>query len=420
MTRLKPYEIHTINGLKVAFYPIKGFPAIKANLYVHGGSSYEKGPKWGAFHFVEHLCFEGTKIFPNRSEVELYKEEYGLNSNATTGLSYIKFWTYGPSQSLQQALTLINELAFNARLPESSYQKQVSIITQELKGHWDNLNFRFGYENLKQLFGEKHIYTQDPGGQAEYLSTLTRDDLLKIHNKFFKNENSILTITGDFEIESAKEFIKKIFLATDGKHHPFPKFPIKPGKKTNLHIEDVQQNRINLMWTGKGSNDNSFVDNLALQIGAYILGGSSRSFLNKQLRESLHLVYTNGFSRSLFPHAGSLIAWAATTPDNTQTAVEEMRKIVYDFLKQPIEEKLFQRSVNFIKSSTSLSYDSIHSISDSITNYLFREDKIRLPEEIIEDLDSITEAKVREVLGHYIKPENEYLAIMTKDKNLKI
>lgn len=53
----KPYILDKINGLRVILYPIKGLPAVKANLVIRAGSSYEEGKDWGAFHFIEHLSF---------------------------------------------------------------------------------------------------------------------------------------------------------------------------------------------------------------------------------------------------------------------------------------------------------------------------------------------------------------------------
>ena len=45
----KPYVLDKINGLRVILYPIKGLPAVKANLVVRAGSSYEGGESWGRF-----------------------------------------------------------------------------------------------------------------------------------------------------------------------------------------------------------------------------------------------------------------------------------------------------------------------------------------------------------------------------------
>lgn len=409
----KPYTITTINGLKTVFYQTKGFPAVKANLLVRAGSSYEVGGNWGAFHFIEHLCFQQTKLFKDWLEVELYKEEYGLNNNASTGRERVSYWTYGPKSSLKEALTLLSELAFNTTLPEASFAKEISIITQEHQDKWDSPYNRFYKATSKQIFGSNHRYVRDGLGQPEFLKTLTHQQLTKLHQEYFTNANSILSITGDFDLDKAKEIISQLFVNQGEKVHKTPISAIKPEQKKMTHEEDVQQERPVLMWHTPGFNDLSQKQRYCLWIASYMLGGGSRSLLQKRLREELHLVYRGGSGKDLSPHAGFFELWSSNSPEQTQNAIKEMQQIVYKFIEDPIEEKLYKRSINFLKSNISLSFDSIHSISDSITGSLFWEDIIRLPDEDIKTLLDITEAEVRQTLGQYVKRENEYLSIMT-------
>ena len=230
----------------------------------------------------------------------------------------------------------------------------------------------------------------------------------------------MLSLVGEFEPQKVKVLIEKLFVTSGGLLQPTPNFPTQPQEKLNIHAEEVEQDKISLLWPRPGFLDIPFIDRQKFRLGSYILGGSSRSLLNTRLREQLHLVYATGFSPSTRPHAGVFEAWAATTPESTQRAVDELRQTIYKFLEKPIDNQLFQRSLNFIKSNISLSFDSLHSVSGSITYDLYWEDRIYLPEEEIELIDQITESQVRDILKTYLTPKNEYLAIMTKNKNLKV
>ena len=60
-------------------------------------------------------------------------------------------------------------------------------------------------------------------------------------------------------------------------------------------------------------------------------------------------------------------------------------------MEKPIEEKMYKRSLNYLKSNISLSFDSIGRISESITYNYFWEKKVYLPDDDIKLLLTISE-----------------------------
>lgn len=410
----RPYEIVEINGLRTVLYPIVGFPAVKANLMVRAGSSFEAGPHWGAFHLIEHLCFEQTRKFKNWLDLESFKEEFGLKNNASTSNDLVEYWTYGPSESLEQALVLLSEMAFFTTLPKEGLPKQNSIIAQEYRGKWDQPNVRFARAIREQMFGKDHVYIRDGMGEPAFIQGLSQTELLELHQRYFTNENSVLIVVGDFEAKKAKKLIKELFTRNGGTKFDFVKQPIKPTVRKIIHHEDVQQNKLSLFWPFPGLKEVSFKERMFFRIGSYILGGSARSLLNRRLREELHLVYGCGFGRSNWPHGGFFEAWASMAPEKTDEVIKQIREVVYDFVKQPIDEAVFHRSLNFVKSNISLAFDSIQSVSGTISGDFYDDEVVRLPDEVIKVIEKATEKEVRELMAKYIKSENEYSAVMMK------
>lgn len=412
----KPYILDKINGLRVILYPIKGLPAVKANLVIRAGSSYEEGKDWGAFHFIEHLTFHQTKRFKNKLELELFKEEYGLNNNAGTGREDISYYTYGPSSSFKQALELLYELVFEPVIPEEVMEREIEVIRQEYNDKWDSPHNRFQRAFEEQHFGKSHRYTRDGMGQPEYIASLSRDDLRELHGKYFVNENCVLSLTGDFGVEEAKKMVRDIFVGNQGGLLRPRRGEIKSGEREFIYRDDVQQDTAVLSWLVPGFMELPLRERFAMWIAGYIVGGSTRSKLFRRLREELGLVYRCGASRKLNPYAGYFEVWSSNSPQSTSRVFEEMRKETYGFVGKPIEEKMYRRSLNYLKSNISLSFDSIGRISESITYNYFWEKKVYLPDDDIKLLLTISEKEVREVLGRYVRPENEYVSLMTSRK----
>ena len=65
-------------------------PAQRAEFYLatNVGAFQEEDDQDGLAHFLEHMCFNGTKNFPDKKLLEYLQSigaEFGLNINASTG-----------------------------------------------------------------------------------------------------------------------------------------------------------------------------------------------------------------------------------------------------------------------------------------------------------------------------------------------
>jgi len=68
----------SINKSKIALYKLNGVRSVMLNVMIRAGSYYEKGENWGAFHFLEHLVFNGTEKLPTLQDIENFKYEHGI------------------------------------------------------------------------------------------------------------------------------------------------------------------------------------------------------------------------------------------------------------------------------------------------------------------------------------------------------
>lgn len=407
------YKLTTINGIKTILYPMKSVGAIKIELQIRSGSSHETDKNWGALHFLEHLTHQGTKKFTNKAEIEDFKEKYGLRTNAYTNTNRIGYWAKGPSSSLKQAIIWLNELAFNPTFPKESLEKEISVIINETKDYWDNIGNRFWNKYIRQIYGKNHPYTRNALGKPEHIKTLTINDLVKLHKKYFTAPNCYFSVTGNFKINQAEKIIKKNLKPISNKKVKFPKIPLPvAGKKKLIHHEDIKQEEILLIWPLPGFKQTKLKDRLKIGIANYILGVGPNSILNKVIREKHGLSYWVSSNRYYYDLGGHLQIATSIEPQNRKKYLKILRETIYQFINNPIDKKRFEQASKFMDHQTSLSFDSVDNINDNLINDLFAYGRPIFPEEYAKTGKKLTPQSVIKFIKKYITPDKELLSIM--------
>ena len=149
----------------------------------------------------------------------------------------------------------------------------------------------------------------------------------------------------------------------------------------------------------------------------YILGGGNiNSILYRQIRQKYGLAYKIYSRSGFFDQAGYLGIWTNIKPENHHRVLKLIRECVYDFINQPINKKRFKEASNFINSQDYMNYDSVDKITNLLVNQTINEQKIYLPQDYAEIIQKIIPESISSLLQKYIKPENEFTAVM-RDKN---
>lgn len=407
------FKIEDINGILTVLYPLKETPVVDVRLVFRAGSYYEEGRCWGASHLMEHLTFQKTEFFANSLEMELFKEENGLSSNAFTSGERLSFVVSGPATSLKQMMFLVNQQAFAPVFEESNFAREVAVINQEYRDKWDHPNNRFGLAMDKQMFGEGHIYTRDGLGQVEYIEKLTGEDMRRWQRRMVVAENAVMAVTGRFELETVRKIIMAQLKPLRGERQEVKLGKIKVGNRELIYGDDVQQDRVTIYWPTPGMDDLSMKEKYKLVIARYLIGGSGRSVLYQELRQKRGLAYRVGAYRDAWPHAGRFGVWSSNHPEKTGEIKKLMGELVYEFIERPIDKEAYRRALGFLKSDISLRFDTVYAVSDNLLSDMFRYGKIYTPEEDIKVVEKIKEGEVREFLRTYLSPQNQFGAVMT-------
>lgn len=262
------------NGLTVLFEK-RDVPVTTVMLACRYGSAYETKDEKGMAHFIEHLCFKGTKKRTTR-EIASEVERVGGDLNAFTHEEVTAYHVKLPSNHLNIAMNVIFDVFFNPIFPEEEVQKEAGVICEEIKMYQDNPR-AYTIENIKSNlyedpFGESIAGTQDN------VRGMTREMLLKRHDEVYVSKNSILTIVGNNDFDEILDIIESMDIREGVVDLEIPE--IKPKiEKTTESRKDIQQTNLALGFHFP-KNDEQM--KYAAEVFSEILGGgmSSNLFTN--------------------------------------------------------------------------------------------------------------------------------------------
>src|SRR3990167_3512679 len=97
-------RIILVNGLRLILVLQPGNLATTVAVLVEAGSKYETKDINGLSHFLEHICFKGTKARPRAIDIASELDGLGAQYNAFTSQEYTGYYTKVRNEKIDKAL----------------------------------------------------------------------------------------------------------------------------------------------------------------------------------------------------------------------------------------------------------------------------------------------------------------------------
>lgn len=209
-----PFEKYTLsNGLVVILHEDRTLPLVTVNLSVRVGSRHEEPRRTGFAHLFEHLMFMGTKRVPTKMFDGWMETEGGWN-NAFTSEDRTGYYDVGPAHILPLLLWMeadrFGSLSADMTLEKLNAQREV--VRNERRQTVENEPYGKVELRLPDLmYPEGHPYHHPVIGSHEDLQAATVDDVKNFFGRWYVPNNISLVVAGDFDSNSIKPAIEKMF-----------------------------------------------------------------------------------------------------------------------------------------------------------------------------------------------------------------
>ena len=249
------------NGLFVTLSEDHTAPLAAVNLWYHVGSANEREGRTGFAHLFEHMLFQGSEDVGSNEHFELVQRAGGT-LNGSTWLERTNYFETIPSNQLEMALWL-EANRMGKLLPAMTQQKldtQRDVVKNERRWSMDNQPYGTWWEKLPALcFPPEHPFHHSLIGSMEDLDAASLDDVRSFFETFYRPDNAVLTITGDFDAAQVRQWVEKHF-------GPIPRGAGTPAMK------DVEMPRVFGAWKREVVPDNVMLPRLFLAFLSPVFG----------------------------------------------------------------------------------------------------------------------------------------------------
>ncbi|MBC7962744.1 MAG: insulinase family protein [Steroidobacteraceae bacterium] len=390
-------------GLPVYLLRDTELPIINMTAMVRTGSVYEPAGKSGLASMTGTVMRSGGAggLIPEKMDDELEFMASAVESGIGSDMGTVSLTTL--TKNLDRTLKIFRDVLLH---PDFSDKRIEMARRQAVEG------LRRQNDDPKEIAGRevsRAIYAGHPLGLVptfESLGSVTRQDLLDFHRRFYRLDNMILSVSGDFERDTLVKELNTIFgPATKKPAPPLPEIP-QPQQLFQPEIiygkKDVNQTVIRMGHLGL-TKDNP--DIYAVRIMDYILGGSFTSRLTMEIRTNQGLAYNVGSHFDIGRRfAGSFIAETETKAESTIKAIKLMKEIITGMTREPVSDQELAAARDYMINSFMFGFTS----PASIVSQRARLEFFGYPENYLEKYrDNIARVSKEDVLNaakKYLKP----------------
>ena len=365
-----------------------------------GSSKMTKFPN-GIAHFLEHKMFESEDVSP----FDFYAKS-GSYVNAFTSYKatcYVVTGNKKMKDNLEFLLTFVNTPYFT----DENVLKEQGIIIEEAAMNDDNPDYLI-YKTLSRNLYKELPYNTPILGDASTIKKITKDDLYKCYNTFYRPNNMFLVVGGAVDPYEVSKIVNNTLdkFSFDNKKNikrKEYKEPLKVVKSYELLDIDVKVSKLALgykMDRNRFSIKSNVLLDLYLNMIASLCFGSSSLF--KEMIREKKLVSRSGY---YFQNLGNIITFNVEVDSfNNKAYLEELHKYLksLDILEEDLERmKKVWISSEVIK--TDYADSLVDTVVDDLINYhevvtnnveLIKSMNIATMRDVLKTLDFTNEAIV--------------------------
>jgi len=235
-------------------------PAKRAEFWLctDAGAIQEELPNQdGLAHFLEHMCFNGTKNFPGKgilNYLESIGASFGGNVNASTGIEQTIYLLNNiplvNDSVVDSCILIMHDYSHFVLCEADEIDAERGVIIEEKRtrntAQWRNQEKYFDilFAGTKYADGMRMLI-----GSEENLRNFTPEDLTSFYHKWYTPNNQALIVVGDIDIDEVEAKIQKIFADIPAVENP--------AQKEEIIIPDNQEPIVGII-TDPETTSNSF------------------------------------------------------------------------------------------------------------------------------------------------------------------
>ncbi len=396
------------NGLEIVLSQRSSVPLVTLKLIVDAGYASDQFALPGTARLAMDMLDEGTKT---RDALQISEELANLGAelycSSNLDVSYVTLNTL--KEKLDPSLSLFADVILHPSFPEKDFQRlqkmQLAAIQRE-KVTPIQMALRV-FPGL--LYGKDHAYGNPLTGSGTEASVkkITRLDLVKFHQTWFKPNHAKLIVVGDITMEELAPKIEKLFKEWASGSIPAKNIqPVDQKPSSIVYLIDRPGSMQSIIFCGHIMPQKANPDEINLLTLNNALGGMFISRINMNLREDKHWTY--GATSFISDARGQrpFIVYTSVQTDKTKESMAEIKKELTDITgPRPLTEEELQKSKDNQILELAGTWETINAVNNAISaieTYGLPKDYYRT---FAQRIRNVTTQDVAKTAKKLIKPE---------------
>ena len=210
-------------------------PAGRAEFYLatNVGALQEEPDQDGLAHFLEHMCFNGTKNFPGKgilNWLESIGASFGGNVNASTGVEQTIYLLNNiplvRPTVIDTCLLIMHDYSHFVTCDPVEIDKERGVILEEKRSR-NTASWRMREQSSPYIYGDTKYATTTIIGSEENLKTFKPESLTNFYHTWYRPDMQALVVVGDFDVDEVEAKIKSTFADIPAVENPRQKEVIR-------------------------------------------------------------------------------------------------------------------------------------------------------------------------------------------------
>ncbi len=410
------------NGLKVVSVQDNSSPAVAVQVWYNVGSKNDPVGRSGFAHLFEHLMFKSTKNMQSEMIDRLTEDVGGEGSNASTSDDFTDYIDVVPSNNLEALIWAEADRMVNLNVDEANFKSERAVVQEEFRQSVLAQPYGRFYEAIQTNMFDVHPYKRTTIGSIEDLEAATNADAEKFYKTFYRPDNAMLVVVGDFDQAQFDGWVDKYFNKVQKPSGAIPRVTEteperKQEKRVVVKAPNVPLPAVAIAYLAPPAKDK---DTAALTIAEAVLAGGESSRLYQELVYKQQIAQEADFDLGTNADKGVMtftatMASGKTVEDGEKSLLAELKKIQ----DAPISTQELEKAKNSIIANKIRQLETNKGKTFALGFTWIMEGDPKLINEQVKQLQAVTVADVQRVMKKYFTDTNRVVIYYQNEENAK-
>ncbi|HEX9942769.1 MAG TPA: pitrilysin family protein [Thermoanaerobaculia bacterium] len=364
--RFPSFEQKTLaNRLRVVVIEQHEQPLVSLRMVFKAGKTYDPPAKLGLASAAAALLTKGTTTRSAQQiaeAIDVVGGQLGAYTGTESGFANASV----TSDQLDLGFELLSDIVLHPTFPQDEIDRWRRQALSNLQIERQSAAYLADNALLRTVFGD-YPYGRPADGTAESLQSLTRDDFVAFHKRYYAPSNAILAVVGDVKPADALARVERAFGQwPKGEEARLPALdaPRRQGHEiVVIDKPDAVQTEVRLGQVAIRYRD---PDLFAAEVYNSVVGGHAASRLYEEIRRKRGLSYGAGSYFVKGTEPGWFEASTSTKTESTVEALELALEVLRGLQKEPVPQAELAAAKTFITGAFPLEIETAEGIAGKV------------------------------------------------------